>query len=79
MVAGKNLNDDQWHTIKFARFANNIKLQLDSYSPIRGALIDTCKLVSFQIAFLNNLSTDSLFIYNQSLTSNLSYQNDLKI
>ncbi|CAH1365278.1 unnamed protein product [Tenebrio molitor] len=35
LLAGQNVNDNEWHTIRFSRRGANLKLQLDGQSPIR--------------------------------------------
>ncbi|CAK9814938.1 Nrxn1 [Anthophora quadrimaculata] len=35
LVAGQGLNDDMWHTLRFSRRANSIKLQIDDEAAVR--------------------------------------------
>ncbi|XP_064212008.1 neurexin 1 [Tribolium castaneum] len=35
LLAGQNVNDNEWHTVRFSRRGANLKLQLDGQSPIR--------------------------------------------
>ncbi|GLV43351.1 Neurexin 1 [Carabus blaptoides fortunei] len=39
LLAGQNVNDNEWHTVRFSRRASNLKLQLDSQSPIRAETV----------------------------------------
>lgn len=36
LLAGQNVNDNEWHTVRFSRRGSNLKLQLDNQSPVRG-------------------------------------------
>ncbi|KAJ8963148.1 hypothetical protein NQ318_018613 [Aromia moschata] len=36
LLAGQNVNDNEFHTVRLSRRGSNLKLQLDSQSPIRG-------------------------------------------
>lgn len=38
LLAGSNVADDTWHTVRFSRRASNLKLQVDSAQPVRGTL-----------------------------------------
>ncbi|KAL3289257.1 hypothetical protein HHI36_003689 [Cryptolaemus montrouzieri] len=35
LLAGQNVNDNEWHTMRFSRRGANLKLQLDNHLPIR--------------------------------------------
>ncbi|GJQ66007.1 putative laminin G [Trypoxylus dichotomus] len=35
LLAGQNVNDNEWHTVRFSRRGANLKLQLDNQSPLR--------------------------------------------
>ncbi|KAL4710241.1 hypothetical protein ACJJTC_005414, partial [Scirpophaga incertulas] len=41
LLAGTNVADDNWHTVKFSRRASNLKLQVDGTQPVRGMLPET--------------------------------------
>nr|XP_022912901.1 neurexin-1-like isoform X2 [Onthophagus taurus] len=45
LLAGQNVNDNEWHTIRFSRRGANLKLQLDNQSPLRENL--TCIAETF--------------------------------
>ncbi|XP_060517704.1 neurexin 1 isoform X3 [Cylas formicarius] len=38
LLAGQNVNDNEWHTVRFSRRGANLKLQLDNQSPIRAEI-----------------------------------------
>lgn len=38
LLAGQNVNNNEWHTVRFSRKASNLKLQVDSAVPVRGML-----------------------------------------
>ncbi|CAH1124036.1 unnamed protein product [Ceutorhynchus assimilis] len=38
LLAGQNVNDNEWHTVRFSRRGSNLKLQLDNQSPIRAEI-----------------------------------------
>ncbi|XP_041968966.1 neurexin-1 isoform X4 [Aricia agestis] len=41
LLAGTNVADDKWHTVRFSRRASNLKLQVDGAQPVRGTLSET--------------------------------------
>ncbi|XP_053613214.1 neurexin 1-like isoform X1 [Plodia interpunctella] len=41
LLAGSNVADDNWHTVRFSRRASNLKLQVDGAQPVRGMLSET--------------------------------------
>ncbi|XP_059050815.1 neurexin-1-like [Achroia grisella] len=41
LLAGTNVADDNWHTVRFSRRASNLKLQVDGAMPVRGMLSET--------------------------------------
>ncbi|XP_034833853.2 neurexin 1 isoform X3 [Maniola hyperantus] len=41
LLAGSNVADDKWHTVRFSRRASNLKLQVDGGQPVRGTLSET--------------------------------------
>ncbi|XP_023936294.1 neurexin-1 isoform X1 [Bicyclus anynana] len=41
LLAGTNVADDKWHTVRFSRRASNLKLQVDGGQPVRGTLSET--------------------------------------
>ncbi|KAG6442553.1 hypothetical protein O3G_MSEX002421 [Manduca sexta] len=41
LLAGNNVADDTWHTVRFSRRASNLKLQVDGAQPVRGMLSET--------------------------------------
>ncbi|XP_077296865.1 neurexin 1 isoform X2 [Arctopsyche grandis] len=41
LLAGQNVNNNEWHTVRFSRKASNLKLQVDSAVPVRGMLTET--------------------------------------
>ncbi|XP_049877630.1 neurexin-1-like [Pectinophora gossypiella] len=41
LLAGSNVADDRWHTVRFSRRASNLKLQVDGAAPVRGMLSET--------------------------------------
>lgn len=38
LLAGLDVADDKWHTVRFSRRASNLKLQVDLSQPVRGTL-----------------------------------------
>ncbi|XP_066263047.1 neurexin 1 isoform X2 [Euwallacea similis] len=38
LLAGQNVNDNEWHTVRFSRRGTNLKLQLDNQSPNRAEI-----------------------------------------
>ncbi|KAF7284423.1 hypothetical protein GWI33_022206 [Rhynchophorus ferrugineus] len=38
LLAGQNVNDNEWHTVRLSRRGSNLKLQLDNQSPIRAEI-----------------------------------------
>lgn len=36
LLVGQNLNDNEWHTIRFSRRGANLKLQLNNQMAVRG-------------------------------------------
>ncbi|XP_045527567.1 neurexin-1 isoform X1 [Pieris brassicae] len=41
LLAGTNVADSLWHTVRFSRRASNLKLQVDGGQPVRGTLSET--------------------------------------
>ncbi|CAH2046084.1 unnamed protein product, partial [Iphiclides podalirius] len=41
LLAGSNVADDAWHTVRFSRRASNLKLQVDGGPAVRGTLSET--------------------------------------
>ncbi|CAG4930590.1 unnamed protein product [Parnassius apollo] len=41
LLAGSNVADDNWHTVRFSRRASNLKLQVDGGQAVRGTLSET--------------------------------------
>ncbi|XP_050685087.1 neurexin-1 isoform X3 [Leptidea sinapis] len=41
LLAGTNVADEKWHTIRFSRRASNLKLQVDAGQAVRGTLSET--------------------------------------
>nr|XP_034833852.1 neurexin-1-like isoform X2 [Maniola hyperantus] len=39
LLAGSNVADDKWHTVRFSRRASNLKLQVDGGQPVRAETI----------------------------------------
>ncbi|CAG9789178.1 unnamed protein product [Diatraea saccharalis] len=39
LLAGSNVADDNWHTVRFSRRASNLKLQVDGTQPVRAETI----------------------------------------
>ncbi|XP_061721601.1 neurexin 1 isoform X2 [Cydia pomonella] len=39
LLAGSNVADDNWHTVRFSRRASNLKLQVDGAQPVRAETI----------------------------------------
>ncbi|XP_012544066.2 neurexin 1 isoform X2 [Bombyx mori] len=41
LLAGTNVADDNWHTVRFSRRASNLRLQVDGAASVRGTLSET--------------------------------------
>ncbi|XP_051160690.1 neurexin-1 [Leptopilina boulardi] len=49
LIAGQGLNDDMWHTLRFSRRANSLKLQIDDEGPVRAdAILNNENVLEFR-------------------------------
>lgn len=55
LLAGSNVADDAWHTVRFSRRASNLKLQVDTAAPVRGMLCTYARAAPAPFIFPNNL------------------------
>ncbi|XP_043461803.1 neurexin-3b isoform X3 [Leptopilina heterotoma] len=49
LIAGQGLNDDMWHTLRFSRRANSMKLQIDDEGAVRAeAILNNDSVLEFR-------------------------------
>ncbi|KAB0804576.1 hypothetical protein PPYR_01546 [Photinus pyralis] len=55
LLAGQNVNDNEWHTVRFSRRGINLKLQLDHQSPIRAETLGKHNALQWRTIHLGGL------------------------
>ncbi|XP_017779217.1 PREDICTED: neurexin-1-like, partial [Nicrophorus vespilloides] len=55
LLAGQNVNDNEWHTVRFSRRGANLKLQLDGKTPLRAETFGKYNTLQWRTIHLGGL------------------------